>query len=42
MTPPDDTVGNGGRPRRALLSAYDKTGMVELGSALVELGWELG
>ncbi|MCP4434465.1 MAG: bifunctional phosphoribosylaminoimidazolecarboxamide formyltransferase/IMP cyclohydrolase [Actinomycetia bacterium] len=41
MTPPDDTVGNGGRPRRALLSAYDKTGMVELGSALVELGWEL-
>ena len=27
--------------RRALLSAYDKTGMVELGSALVELGWEL-
>ena len=29
------------RKRRALLSAYDKTGMVELGSALVELGWEL-
>ncbi len=29
------------RPRRALLSAYDKTGMVELGSALVDLGWEL-
>jgi phosphoribosylaminoimidazolecarboxamide formyltransferase/IMP cyclohydrolase len=28
-------------PRRALLSAYDKTGMVELGRALVELGWEL-
>jgi phosphoribosylaminoimidazolecarboxamide formyltransferase/IMP cyclohydrolase len=27
--------------RRALLSAYDKTGMVELGRALVELGWEL-
>ncbi len=27
--------------RRALLSAYDKTGMVELGTALVELGWEL-
>lgn len=26
---------------RALLSAYDKTGMVELGRALVELGWEL-
>ena len=31
----------GGRPRRALLSAYDKTGMVELGRALVDLGWEL-
>ncbi len=31
----------GDRPRRALLSAYDKTGMVELGGALVELGWEL-
>jgi phosphoribosylaminoimidazolecarboxamide formyltransferase/IMP cyclohydrolase len=29
------------RPRRALLSAYDKTGVVELGAALVELGWEL-
>jgi len=27
--------------RRALLSAYDKTGMVDLGRALVELGWEL-
>jgi phosphoribosylaminoimidazolecarboxamide formyltransferase / IMP cyclohydrolase len=27
--------------KRALLSAYDKTGMVELGRALVELGWEL-
>ncbi|MGB3411232.1 MAG: bifunctional phosphoribosylaminoimidazolecarboxamide formyltransferase/IMP cyclohydrolase [Microthrixaceae bacterium] len=27
--------------RRALLSAYDKTGMVELGTALVDLGWEL-
>jgi phosphoribosylaminoimidazolecarboxamide formyltransferase / IMP cyclohydrolase len=27
--------------RRALLSAYDKTGMVEFGRALVELGWEL-
>ena len=27
--------------RRALLSAYDKTGMVELGRSLVELGWEL-
>ncbi len=26
---------------RALLSAYDKTGMVELGTALVDLGWEL-
>ncbi len=31
----------GDAKRRALLSAYDKTGMVELGSALVELGWEL-
>ena len=29
------------RTRRALLSAYDKTGMVELGRALVERGWEL-
>ena len=27
--------------RRALLSAFDKTGMVDLGRALVELGWEL-
>ena len=27
--------------RRALLSVYDKTGMVELGRSLVELGWEL-
>ena len=27
--------------RRALLSAYDKTGMVDLGRALVDLGWEL-
>ena len=27
--------------RRALLSAYDKTGVVELGRALVDLGWEL-
>ncbi|MFN7152042.1 MAG: bifunctional phosphoribosylaminoimidazolecarboxamide formyltransferase/IMP cyclohydrolase, partial [Microthrixaceae bacterium] len=35
MTEPTPT------PRRALLSAYDKTGMVELGRALVELGWEL-
>jgi phosphoribosylaminoimidazolecarboxamide formyltransferase / IMP cyclohydrolase len=30
-----------GTKRRALLSAYDKTGMVELGRALVELGWDL-
>ena len=30
-----------GVTRRALLSAYDKTGMVELGRALVDLGWEL-
>lgn len=29
------------RPRRALLSAYDKTGIVELASALSDLGWEL-
>lgn len=28
-------------PRRALLSAYDKTGIAELASALSELGWEL-
>lgn len=26
---------------RALLSAYDKSGIVELGQALVDLGWEL-
>ncbi len=32
---------NSDRPRRALLSAYDKTGMVELGRALVEVGFEL-
>ena len=31
----------GEQKRRALLSAYDKTGMVELGRALVDLGWEL-
>ncbi len=36
MTAPTNSA-----PRRALLSAYDKTGMVELGRALVELGWEL-
>ncbi|HTO00903.1 MAG TPA: bifunctional phosphoribosylaminoimidazolecarboxamide formyltransferase/IMP cyclohydrolase [Microthrixaceae bacterium] len=30
-----------GTKRRALLSAYDKTGVVELATALVELGWEL-
>ena len=28
-------------PRRALLSCYDKTGVVELAEGLVELGWEL-
>src|SRR5687768_16956391 len=28
-------------PRRALLSVSDKTGIVELGKALVERGWEL-
>ena len=28
-------------PRRALISAYDKTGVVELAAGLVELGWEL-
>ncbi len=28
-------------PRRALLSVYDKTGLVELARELVELGWEL-
>lgn len=36
-----DGTREGDRKRRALLSAYDKTGMVELGRALVELGWEL-
>ena len=37
-----DTPDNDTAPvRRALLSAYDKTGMVDLGRALVELGWEL-
>lgn len=35
-----ETPGTNARPR-ALLSAYDKTGIVELASALVELGWEL-
>lgn len=29
------------RPRRALLSVYDKAGIVELGRGLSELGWEL-
>jgi phosphoribosylaminoimidazolecarboxamide formyltransferase/IMP cyclohydrolase len=28
-------------PRRALLSAYDKTGIVDLARGLVDLGWEL-
>ena len=28
-------------PPRALISAYDKTGVVELAAGLVELGWEL-
>ncbi len=28
-------------PRRALLSVYDKTGIVDLARGLVELGWEL-
>ena len=28
-------------PRRALLSVYDKTGIVDLGRSLVDLGWEL-
>ena len=44
MTQPESTpiaATSDGRPRRALLSAYDKTGMVELGRALVGLGWEL-
>lgn len=38
-----ETTGTPDRnqPRRALLSAYDKSGIVELGAALVELGWEL-
>ena len=27
--------------KRALLSAYDKTGIVELAQGLVELGWQL-
>jgi len=38
---PADQASSGDTPRRALLSAYDKTGMVELGRALVGLGWEL-
>ncbi|HEY5627977.1 MAG TPA: bifunctional phosphoribosylaminoimidazolecarboxamide formyltransferase/IMP cyclohydrolase [Candidatus Limnocylindrales bacterium] len=29
------------KPRRALLSVYDKTGLVELGRGLVARGWEL-
>ena len=30
-----------GRPRRALLSVYDKTGLVDLAAGLTSLGWEL-
>lgn len=40
MTASDPTASSP-HPRRALLSAYDKTGMVELATSLVELGWEL-
>jgi phosphoribosylaminoimidazolecarboxamide formyltransferase / IMP cyclohydrolase len=36
-----ENQSEGAPRRRALLSAYDKTGMVELGRALVDLGWEL-
>jgi phosphoribosylaminoimidazolecarboxamide formyltransferase/IMP cyclohydrolase len=32
---------NGGCTMRALLSVYDKTGLVELAAGLSELGWEL-
>ena len=39
---PIQSAGSGTEsPRRALLSAYDKTGIVELASALTELGWEI-
>ena len=41
MTPADSSPTPEAPKRRALLSAYDKTGMVELGRALVDLGWEL-
>ena len=41
MTPADSSPTPESQKRRALLSAYDKTGMVELGRALVDLGWEL-
>ena len=27
--------------RRALISVYDKTGIVEFGASLAELGWEI-
>ena len=45
MTPGrDDGLGRFGpvnAPRRALLSVYDKTGIVDLAGVLVEAGWEL-
>ena len=45
MTELDEGREAGGRERggsvRALLSVYDKTGIVELAAGLSELGWEL-
>ena len=37
-SPPSDSSSE---PRRALLSVFDKTGIVELARGLVDLGWEL-
>jgi phosphoribosylaminoimidazolecarboxamide formyltransferase/IMP cyclohydrolase len=40
--PDGRSTGRGAGPRRrALLSVYDKTGLVELAAGLVEAGWEL-
>jgi len=45
MTPGRDNglgrFGTVNAPRRALLSVYDKTGIVDLAGVLVEAGWEL-
>ncbi len=41
QSPPEDRVGYGRAVPTALLSAYDKTGIVDLAAALRELGWSL-